>query len=235
MSSDVFRFKQFTIRQDRCAMKVSTDGVVFGAWPRAEGAKRILDIGTGTGLLALMAAQRNSIAHIDAVEIDQDAAEQAAENAMASPWADRVRVHWMDVRRSHVSDPYDLILCNPPYYTGYMEATDARTSLAKHSSELSFTELMQVVDKLLAQEGRFAVIVPVDREKALLGSAEHFGIRTCRRGSLSYIEGRPFKRVLLELWRGDAVDVFDPLIVEHQPGSYTEAYRKLLQPFMLEF
>jgi tRNA1Val (adenine37-N6)-methyltransferase len=94
-----FAFKQFRVQQDRCALKVGTDGVVLGAWANVEEAKRILDIGTGTGLLALMAAQRAPGARIDAVEIDEAAAEQAAENVAASPWADRVRVHRMDVRR----------------------------------------------------------------------------------------------------------------------------------------
>ena len=114
MPKPEFRFKRFTIRQDRCALKVGTDGVLFGAWANYEGARRILDIGTGTGVLALIAAQRNNEASIDAVEIDDASAEQAAENVAASPWSDRVRVHRMDVRRMKAGEPYDLIICNPP-------------------------------------------------------------------------------------------------------------------------
>ncbi|MBK7085158.1 MAG: methyltransferase [Flavobacteriales bacterium] len=142
-----FRFKQFTVRQERCSMKVSTDGVLFGAWVDYAGATRILDIGTGTGLLALISAQRNAQARIDALEIDDDAAAQAAENMAASPWADRVRVHRADARRVHAGDPYDLILCNPPYYSGYSTSPDARIGLAKHSGELTFPQLIAAVEK----------------------------------------------------------------------------------------
>lgn len=216
-------------------MKVSTDGVVLGAWMNIDAASRILDIGTGTGLLTLMAAQRAPNARVDAIEIDHDAAEQAAANALASPWAARIRVHWMDARRIHASDGYDLIVCNPPYYGGEMTAPDARRALAKHSAELSFAELMQVVDKLLTPAGRFAVIVPADREHLLRLAAEQVGMRALRRGPLWYVEGRPFKRVLLELWRGEPAETHDPVVVEQVPGTYTDAYRALLAPFMLWF
>ncbi|MBK8339943.1 MAG: methyltransferase [Flavobacteriales bacterium] len=169
-----FRFKQFTVQQDRCSMKVSTDGVLFGAWADYANAKRILDIGTGTGLLALIAAQRNTEAWIDALEIDDDAAAQAAENVAASPWADRIRVHRADARRVHAGDPYDLILCNPPYYSGYSASPDARIGLAKHSGELTFPELIDAVGKHLAPTGRLAVIIPANREKQfLLGGRPH--------------------------------------------------------------
>jgi tRNA1Val (adenine37-N6)-methyltransferase len=110
------------------------------------GATRILDIGTGTGVLALIAAQRNAQATIDAVEIDDAAAEQAAENAAASPWSGRVHVHRMDVRRMHSTDPFDLIICNPPYYEGYSPASPMTVGVAKHSNELRFQELVEAVD-----------------------------------------------------------------------------------------
>src|SRR5436190_9030444 len=164
MPKPEFRFKRFTIRQDRCALKVGTDGVLFGAWVGYSGARRILDIGTGTGLLALIAAQRTATAHIDAVEIDDASAEQAAENAAASPWSERVRIHRMDVRRMNTAERYDLIVCNPPYYSGYSKSHDERIGLAKHSGELLFPELLTAVDRLLAPEGRFAVILPLNRE-----------------------------------------------------------------------
>ncbi|MBK7382122.1 MAG: methyltransferase [Flavobacteriales bacterium] len=235
MPEQRFRFKQFSIEQDRCAMKVGTDGVTLGAWTETHGAKRILDIGTGTGLLALMMAQRVPEAQIDAVEIDEAAAEQASVNITASPWAERIRVHWMDARRLHTKEPYDLIICNPPYYMGEMAAPDPRLTVAKHGAELTFDQLVDVVDKLLADRGRFAVIVPSDGEHRLRLAGERVGLSVFRRGPLWYLEGRPFKRVLLELWRGAPQDPHDPVIVERAPGEYTEAYKQLLAPFLLKF
>ena len=231
----MFQFKQFTIHQDRCALKVGTDGVVLGAWANVEGAKRILDIGTGTGLLALMAAQRNLGAWIDAVEIDDASAVQAAENVTASPWADRVRVHRMDVRRLRASDPYDLILCNPPFYAGEMDSPDARTGMAKHDGELTFAQLVEAMRTLLADDGRFACIIPLNREAELLELAESAWLGVERRCVLRYLEGRPPKRVLLELVRGGGIAVEEELTVEHAPGAFTEAYRTLLKDFMLKF
>lgn len=231
----MFQFKQFTIHQDRCALKVGTDGVVLGAWANVEGAKRILDIGTGTGLLALMAAQRNAEALIDAVEIDDASAEQAAENVAASPWADRVRVHRMDVRRLRANAPYDLILCNPPFYAGEMDSSDARTGVAKHGGELTFAQLVEAVRTLLADDGRFACIIPLNREAELLELAEGAWLGVERRCVLRYLDGRPAKRVLLELVRGGGVAVEEELTVEHAPSSFSEAYRTLLKDFMLKF
>lgn len=216
-------------------MKVGTDAVVLGAWAGVEGARRILDIGTGTGLLALMAAQRNAEARIDAVEIDEAAAEQAQENARASPWAARMRVHRMDARRLSASEPYDVVICNPPYYPGEMSASDASASIAKHGAELKLDELMTSVHRLLADEGRFAVIVPANREHELRTAAEGVGLHAVRRGLLHYLEGRPFKRVLLEFARHAGEVEQAPVTVEHAPGRYTEQYRELLAPFMLHF
>ncbi|MCC7502404.1 MAG: methyltransferase [Flavobacteriales bacterium] len=235
MPSDPFQFKQFSIHQDRCALKVGTDSVVLGAWTNVEGAKRILDIGTGTGVLALMAAQRTSDAHVDAVEIDDASAGQAAENVAGSPWSGRMRVHRLDVRRMSASEPYDLILCNPPFYAGEMDSPDARKGLAKHSGELSFEELIEAVRKLLADEGRFTCIIPLNREEELVELAEGAWLGLERRCVLHYLEGRPPKRVLLEFVRGGGAAEKEELTVERAPGQFTEGYRALLKDFMLKF
>ncbi len=229
-----FRFKQFTLRQDRCALKVGTDAVVLGAWADVDGA-RILDIGTGTGVLALMAAQRNPAARIDAVEIDDASAGQAAENAAASPWAPRVRVHRMDVRRMRAGEPFDRILCNPPFYAGEMGSPDTRTGVAKHGGGLRFAELLEVVDRLLAERGRFACIIPLNREAELLDGMARYDLHPARRCVLHYLEGRPPKRVLLEIGRLRTPVGPEVLLVEHRPGTFSEAYRKLLAPFLLKF
>ncbi len=235
MPNTFFQFKQFTIQQDRCALKVGTDGVVLGAWARMEGAKRILDIGTGTGLLALIAAQRNPKASIDAIDIDDASAEQAGANAAASPWSDRIRVHRMDVRRMKSAEPYDLIICNPPFYAGEMDSPDARKGLAKHSGELTFAELIKAVSHLIASDGRFACIIPMNREAELSKLAEGAGLNKVRKCALRYLEARPAKRVLLEFSPSMAASTDEELTVEHAPGVFTDPYRALLSELMLKF
>lgn len=236
MPKPSFRFKQFTIRQDRCALKVGTDGVLFGAWVDYAGAKRILDIGTGTGLLALIAAQRAPSAVIDAVEIDDASAAQAAENAAASPWAGRVRVHRADVRRMVSADLFDLVICNPPYYSGYSTPADVRVGVAKHSDELRFTELIAAVDRSLSPEGRFAVILPQDREKEFTRLASGIGLKPSRRCVVRYVAHRPPKRVLLQFDRSGGPVHEDELILENTgPFDYTPEYRALIADLMLNF
>jgi tRNA1Val (adenine37-N6)-methyltransferase len=236
MAKPSFRFKQFTIQQDRCALKVGTDGVLFGAWVDHLGATRILDIGTGTGVLALIAAQRNATASIHAVEIDDASADQAKENAAASPWADRLHVYCMDVRRMRSDAQYDLIICNPPYYSGYSRSPDERVDLAKHGDELSFPDLLDSVRQLLLPEGRFAVIVPLDRESDLMHEAARISLYPKRRCVVRYVPHRPAKRILLELdrLRGSVHD--QEITVEATgPFDYSPEYRALISDLMLNF
>ena len=231
-----FRFKQFTIHQDRCALKVGTDGVLFGAWVDHRGAERILDIGTGTGLLALIAAQRGPTAQIDAVEIDDASAGQAAENCSASPWADRLRVHRMDARRMSATEPYDLIICNPPYYAGYSASPDPRIGLAKHSDELLFPQLVAIVGRLLAPAGRFAVIIPLNREQEFIREAARIELAPVRRCTVRYVAHRPAKRVLLELDRSRRPVKEEDLTIEATgPFDYSPEYRALISDLMLGF
>lgn len=236
MPKPSFRFKQFTVQQGRCAMKVSTDGVLFGAWVNFANARRVLDIGTGTGLLALIAAQRAPAAHIDAVEIDLEAAAQAAENVAASPWPERIRVHAMDVRRLHSAQPFELIISNPPYYAGYAAASDPRMGLAKHSGELQFGALIEAVDRLLEPTGRFALILPLNREAELVKLAATVGLAPVRRCVVRYVPQRPPKRVLLELDRSGGSAREEELCVERSgPFDYSPEYRALLAELMLNF
>jgi tRNA1Val (adenine37-N6)-methyltransferase len=236
MPKATFRFKRFIVQQDRCALKVGTDGVLFGAWVDYVGATRILDIGTGTGVLALIAAQRTTTATIDAVEIDDAAAEQAAGNAAASPWAGRVRVHRMDVRRMRSAEPFDLIISNPPYYAGYSPAADERVGVAKHGDELLFTDLIAAVGRLLSPEGRFAVIIPMHREAEITSLAAEIGLRPCRRCAVRYVAHRPAKRVLLQFDRSGRPLHDEQLTIENTgPFDYTPEYRALIQDLMPGF
>ncbi|MEX1132344.1 MAG: methyltransferase [Flavobacteriales bacterium] len=236
MPKPSFRFKQFTIQQDRCALKVGTDGILFGSWVEYAGASHILDIGTGTGVLAMIAAQRNATALIDAVEIDEASAAQAAENASASPWADRIRVHRMDVRRMRTTAPFDLIICNPPYYAGYSTSPDPRIGLAKHSEELLFPQLLEVVQRTLAPAGRFAVILPLNREVEMLQEAARIGLAPSRRCAVRYVPHRPAKRLLLDFtFTATQVQNTELTIEASGPFDYSPEYRALISDLMVGF
>lgn len=229
MPKDEFRFKQFTVRQDRCAMKVSTDGVLFGAWVRYGSGEHILDIGTGTGLLALIAAQRDGQARVHAVELDGDAASQAQENVQASPWAERIRVHHMDVRRMHAAEPFGLVLCNPPYYSGYSVPHDQRSGLAKHAAGLDLPDLARIAPNLLAPQGRFSLIIPLSRESSFLNEAARHGLFPSRRCTVRYVPQRPPKRVMLEL-RKERMPMEEEELTVEGSGSfdYAPEYRALI-------
>ena len=150
MANDYFRFKHFTVWQQHCAMKVGTDGVLLGAW--ADGGQRILDIGTGTGLIALMMAQRFPAAEVTAVEIDEQAAMQACENVAASPFADRVNVIHDDILRyadACAEGCFDAIVCNPPFFVNSLKNPDSKRALARHNDNLSFCQLFSIVHLLI--------------------------------------------------------------------------------------
>lgn len=172
MANDYFRFKQFTLWQQHCAMKVGTDGVLLGAW--ADGGRRILDIGTGTGLVALMMAQRFPESDVTAVEIDGPAAMQASENVVSSPFSDRVFVVHEDIRKyAEIStgNCYDAIVCNPPFFVNSLKNPDAQKALARHNDNLSFCQLFSICFKLLASTGSLSIIAPFEAKSVIEGEA----------------------------------------------------------------
>ena len=159
MSSNSFRFKRFCINHDRCAMKVGTDGVLLGAWGSIDG-KNILDIGSGTGLIALIAAQRNPQARVLGIDIDEQAVQQAQENMMASPFAERVSCELQDVKSFSPELCFDAILCNPPFFTEKVLPPDAARCQARNTANLPFEILANSVAKILSEDGCFSVIIP---------------------------------------------------------------------------
>jgi len=170
MPNTYFRFRQFTIHQDRTAMKVCTDACLFGAWTvseiRNDKIERILDIGTGTGLLSLMVAQAMD-AHIDAVEIDENANAQAAENFKASPWSNKLQLHHCAVQQFHPPYLFDLIICNPPFYENDLPSPDKKKNIAMHSTQLSADELFYSMKRLLAPSGKISILVPYHKTKSI--------------------------------------------------------------------
>lgn len=172
MSNTYFRFKQFIVHQGRCAMKVTTDGCLFGAWVadkvqhRGPGLK-VLDIGTGTGLLSLMLAQKNPTAEIEAKEIDKEAATQAAENVNISPWKEQVSVMYTDAKLYSTNKNYDLIISNPPFYEDELKSHDTSKNIAHHSSALTLDGLLGIIKKSLAETGIFYLLLPYKRQEEL--------------------------------------------------------------------
>ncbi len=170
MPNTYFRFRQFTVHQDRTAMKVCTDACLFGAWVASETGnenfERVLDIGAGTGLLSLMIAQQTG-AQIDAVEIEENAYAQASENFAASPWNDRLKVHYTSVQQFNPSYRYGLIISNPPFYENDLRSPDKQKNLAMHSTHLDVDGLFDAVKRLLAPGGKMAMLVPYLRVKAI--------------------------------------------------------------------
>ena len=170
MANDYFQFKQFLIKQDKCAMKVCTDACLLGAFAANRlplTVHRLLDIGTGTGLLSLMLAQRNLNAVIDAVEIDEAAAEQAKENFNNSPWKERLNVHNEPIQKfaKSINKKYDVIICNPPFYENDLKSENKQRNLALHSDALSLEELISIVGFLLEKNGSFFCLLPFHRTK----------------------------------------------------------------------
>ena len=171
MSNSFFQFKQFLIHQDRCAMKVTTDACLFGAWAANESQKsklkikNVLDIGAGTGLLSLMLAQKNSSCTIDAIEIDDEAYQQAQENMAASPFAERTHIMHGDAKTFPFTKKYDLIISNPPFYEKEIKSSDKKKNIAHHHSGLSLDKLMGVIKSNLSSHGIFYLLLPFKRSK----------------------------------------------------------------------
>ncbi len=236
MPNDYFRFKQFTIWQDRCAMKVSTDGVLLGAWTQYANALRILDIGTGTGVLAMIAAQRNHRAVIDAVEIDPRSADQAKENAASCPWPRRIHVFNADVRNWMPPEGYDLVICNPPFYKDHNVSRDARTATAKHDVELGLDQLVKEADRFCTPHGRVCMILPIDRLSELKSIADENGFVLSRECLVYYVATKKPKRVLVELSRTYHLELTTvELAVERVRGEFTPEYRAMLSDLELHF
>lgn len=238
MSKD-FRFKQFLVQQQRAAMKVGTDGVLLGAWMRLEpSCRRVLDIGTGTGLVALMAAQRTAEwgAEVVGVEIDAAAAEDAAENFNSSPWNDRLQLYNSDIKEFSSDEPFDHVVSNPPYFVASLTSPDAARSMARHSSEgLSFDELACSAARLLSEEGLFTVVLPTISAGDMVVAAARRGLFLARRMDVSSKTAGASIRVLLEFSRRSLPTLRESLTIHLPGGDYSPEYKALTQAFYLNF
>jgi tRNA1Val (adenine37-N6)-methyltransferase len=241
MANTYFQFKQFRVEQDRCAMKVCTDACIQGAYTRAtETAKHLLDIGTGTGLLSLMLAQRHPHLLIDAVEIEPIALEQARQNVVNSPWASAIRLHQTDIRYFNPEHRYELIISNPPFYPAHLRSDNQRKNQAHHHDSLSFEALAAAVKRLLAAEGVCSILLPprqaqefsqlaekeglfMQHELVVQESAAHNPHRSIRFYSHSHSHSHKKSPSI------------DRLIIRDEEGNYSSQFRQLLQPYYLHF
>lgn len=193
-----FSFKQFTVNQELCAMKVGTDGTLLGAWanvPMADAAK-VLDIGTGTGLISLMVAQRYPQAMVTAIDIDEGAVRQATENTMRSPFNNRIEIIHTPLQQ-HAGGPYDAIVCNPPFFTDSLQCPDQQRNIARHTTTLTFTELTTAAYKLLAAKGEFSVVIPFDYKDRFDTEAIITGFFCKRVCAVKTTPRKPVRRYLL--------------------------------------
>ncbi len=232
-----FQFKQFAINDDRCAMKVGTDGILLGAWANSNTPTRILDIGTGTGLVAMMLAQRFSEAKVDAIEIDRAAYEQAMDNFRVGPFRDRLESIHGCVRAYNTGRRYSLIACNPPWFSDSLKPDTSARSMARHDDTLSSTDLIDVIRNLLADGGTYCTILPIREGKAFIHVANKAGLRCRRCCEVRPNNNKPPKRMLLEFVKNPTkvTTVCESLVVETmRRHEYTPAYRALTRDFYLQ-
>lgn len=240
MANDYFRFKRFTVRQGGAAMKVGTDGVLIGAWfdlsskPRA-----ILDVGTGTGLIALMAAQRSEEwnARIDGIEIEPGSAEQARQNAEQSPWTERITVYHGDF--IHFADAhkgkYDLVVSNPPYFMDFLPSPDADRNTVRHTQSLTYDALARGAAKVLNGNGIFSVIIPSSEERIMLRAAFSNDLHPRRKTSVRTLAEAEPKRVMTEFVKRETEYTESEIVIEERQGVFNAEYMALTNDFYLKF
>jgi tRNA1Val (adenine37-N6)-methyltransferase len=233
----LFKFKQFHVNQERCAMKIGTDCVLLGAWtPLINNPFNVLDIGAGTGILSLMLAQRSNAEQIDAIEIDEDAYEQCVENFEASPWGDKLFCFHagLDEFVDEPEDEYDLIISNPPFYTDDYKSDNTSRDLARFEEAMPFEELIEAAALLLSDNGIFSVIIPFKEEERFVSLCKELDLFPLK---ITRVKGTPtseIKRSLLAFCRIEQTPLIDVLVIEISRHNYTPEYIELTKDFYLK-
>jgi tRNA1Val (adenine37-N6)-methyltransferase len=237
MSADRFEFKQFTINQSRCAMKVGTDAVLLGAWIQIEGAESILDIGTGTGVIALMMAQK-STAMITAIDIDASACEQSKENIGNSPWPDRIKVLNESLQQFTINNQhkFDLIVSNPPYFVDAYKSLEEARNQARHADQLPFNEFINCAKLLLHEKGKICVILPTRESIKFRELAAANQLYLTRIMHIKTTEYKDEKRQMLQFELINKKLVDETLVIEQdERHNYSKEYKELTKDFYLSF
>ena len=236
MANDFFQFKQFTIHQQHCAMKVGTDGTLLGSWASAPaGACRILDVGTGTGLIALMMAQRFPEARVTGIDIDAEAVGQASENALESPFKERIMIREGDVTRMEDADGFDAIVCNPPFFDRSLTCPDQQRTEARHTVSLTYRQLMESAFRLLKDDGRLSVIIPADCRSRLESEAHLAGVFISRICSIQTTPKKTPKRYMIEFRKQPVKEIDTECgIIELSPQERSPWYQQLINDFYIK-
>lgn len=239
MANDYFSFKQFTIHQDRCAMKVGTDGVLLGVLVPTIDSGRILDIGTGTGLVGIMLSQRCPQAMVTGVELDANAAKQAEENATSTGWKIKIINKSIQDFSSQCEEKFDLIVSNPPYFINSLKAPEKNRNTARHTDELSFEELIESAEKLLSEEGKFSVIIPYSEEENFIGIANKRNLIAESSVRIIPKVGKDPKRSVITFCRcknkiNCNINVTELVIEKEERHCYSDEFKKLTADFYLK-
>lgn len=232
----MFQFKHFLVDDQMCAMKVGTDGVLIGAWADVEGAKHILDMGTGSGLIALMVAQRNEEAHIEAIDIDEGAVLQASKNIEASPWGERISVAISDANSYIPTERFDHIVSNPPFFTTTLLSPDERRAMARHCSTLTYDDIVTAAERMLMPGGRLSLILPTS-EAAQFRRVAFERLWLSRETTVLTRKGDQPKRTMMEfvLCEEPLMPRVDTLEIYDVNGTYSDKYRQLTKEYYLKF
>lgn len=235
-SSEPFRFKKFEVHHDQCAMKVGTDAVLLGAWVDLTTDSRLLDIGTGSGVIALMLAQRSAdTTHIDAVEINDRDYEQALDNFQRSPFAGKLTAIHSSIQHYFPPLRYDHIVSNPPYFAGSLLPPRADRSRARHDNHLSYTDLVSSAARLCSATGRFTVILPSVQIPFLTKLTEDYSFHLLRQLNVRTRPGNSLERTIATFGRSPGLLKLDELVIYNKEGAFSDEYRALTRQFYLAF
>jgi len=236
MPNPYFQFKKFTIYHDRCAMKVGTDGVLLGAWVNVTGMEKVLDVGTGTGLVALMMAQRNSNLSIDAIDIDTEAIGQAKENVKNSPFQDQIKCYSQSLQDFSVNcnQKYDLIVSNPPYFVQSLKSPENTRTLARHTDSLPIGEFIKISSGMLSVQGRIALVYPHNETGKILSFAEENGLYVSEQVNVFPKPDSLPKRILIELVKEQVPMEESSLTIEKDRHIYSDEFVELVKNYYLK-
>ncbi len=230
-----FRFKQFSVDDSNCSMKVGTDGVLLGAWADVTNSNRMLDIGTGSGVIAMMLAQRSaSTTQIDAVEMEEADANQAKENFTKSPWCTKLTVIHSSIQEFKPSQGYDLIVSNPPFFINSFLPPSKNRSSARHTQTLDYTDLLKATNELLTKAGRFCVVLPTQEGHTFQAMAKTVGLHLTRATAFFSKRAKPQERWLFEFSYQDVPTRRDDLILYDDRGNWSTEYKELTSDFYLD-
>lgn len=235
MGNTWFQFQQFRVEQNRCAMKISTDSILLGTLIQEDAPSQILDIGTGTGVIALILAQRYPQAQIQAVELDEDAADQASENFSNSPFSTKLKLIKGRFQEFPEEDQFDLLVSNPPYFPNHLKASDPRRNLALHTDELSFWDLLEKASKLLTEDGSLWVILPPAQMKEFEDLAVKKSLSSGRVISVKDSADSRIIREVAQFRRKSVFQTREELILKERDGGFSSSYSQLISGFLLGF